>query len=69
MTSLYHWQGQIEQAEEWQLALKSCHTHLADLTALMRAKHPYDLPAITWVALQAEADTAAWIAQETGSGG
>ena len=68
MTSIYHWQGTVEQATEWQMHLKSRAGCLPDLVALIRRLHPYDLPAITWTACGTDPDTAAWIAAETALG-
>ncbi|RMD89829.1 MAG: divalent-cation tolerance protein CutA [Alphaproteobacteria bacterium] len=64
--SLFHWQGRIEEEGEVLLALKTRRGCVADLVELIRARHPYDLPAITWAGVEAEPDTAAWIRDETG---
>lgn len=66
ITSLYHWQGRIEEDGECLLVFKTRRGCLDDLVALIRARHPYELPAITWAAVEAETDTAAWIRDETG---
>jgi periplasmic divalent cation tolerance protein len=65
--SLFHWQGKVETEEEWQLACKTHAGVLDDLIALLRDRHSYDLPVITWAAVGAEADAAAWIRDETGA--
>jgi periplasmic divalent cation tolerance protein len=64
--SLFHWQGKVESDEEWLLACKTQAGCLDDLVALIRARHPYDLPVITWAAVGAETDAAAWLRDETG---
>lgn len=42
--SEYWWQGQLEQAQEWPLLIKTTQRHYAALEALIRAEHPYDVP-------------------------
>jgi len=44
--SVYRWQGQIEQASEVQLLIKTCAAHLPKLYAAITALHPYDVPEI-----------------------
>jgi len=44
--SLYHWQGQIETADEIPLAIKTRAALYARLQAAIVAFHPYELPEI-----------------------
>ena len=44
--SLYHWQGRIETASEIPIAIKAPVANYADVEALIRANHPYELPEI-----------------------
>lgn len=46
MLSVYRWQGQVEQAEEVQMLVKTCADRLDALTAALRQHHPYELPEI-----------------------
>lgn len=46
MQSVYRWQGQVEQAEEVQMLIKTCADRLDALTAALRRHHPYELPEI-----------------------
>ncbi len=48
-TSLYHWKGAIERAEEVPLVLKTRADLFPRLAAAARALHPYETPAIAWV--------------------
>ncbi|MGY5958820.1 divalent cation tolerance protein CutA [Kosakonia sp. BK9b] len=43
-TSLYYWEGKLEQEYEVQLLLKTDVTHLEDLFASIKAHHPYQTP-------------------------
>jgi periplasmic divalent cation tolerance protein len=66
MTSIYWWQGEVQEAREAVLILKTTTERLAALTARVEALHSYDIPCIE--ALPVTAGSAAfldWIARET----
>lgn len=42
--SIYRWQGQVEQAHEVPLLIKTTRERYAAVEAAVRALHPYDLP-------------------------
>ncbi len=67
--SHFWWEGKLSQEKEVLLMLKSSEHHRAQLVSLLDARHPYDLPAITWSADGASDRVSGWIAEETGSGG
>jgi periplasmic divalent cation tolerance protein len=46
VTSIYHWEGQIQQDREWLLAAKSRRNVLNHLVRRVQALHSYDLPEI-----------------------
>jgi periplasmic divalent cation tolerance protein len=46
MQSVYRWLGQIEQAAEVQLLIKTCADRLDAVSAAIVHKHPYELPEI-----------------------
>jgi periplasmic divalent cation tolerance protein len=45
-TSVYRWQGEIQHDEEHPLLIKTAQDRYAELEALIRANHPYELPEI-----------------------
>lgn len=51
-TSLYVWQGKLEQASEVQLLLKSDTTHQQALMDLLKREHPYDVPELLALPVQ-----------------
>jgi periplasmic divalent cation tolerance protein len=44
MTSIYRWQGKVEQDREQQLVIKTASDRVADLQTRLRQLHPYELP-------------------------
>jgi len=42
--SVYRWQGQVEQATEVQLLIKTCAGHLPALYTAITQLHPYEVP-------------------------
>ena len=64
--SVFRWEGKVETEREALLLLKTVAGRTEALAALIRARHPYELPAITWERNGADAGTAAWLAEETG---
>ena len=68
MTSIYRWQGQVEQASETPMLLKTTAEAAEALRGRFLERHPYDTPAFVALPLQAEACHApflAWIEAET----
>lgn len=46
LTSIYHWQGQIESAQEHLLIIKSTETNYLAIEKTLTALHPYEVPEI-----------------------
>ena len=64
--SIYRWQGVVESATEIPLFIKSTVTNYPALEAAIRERHPYDVPEI--IALPIQAGLPAylnWVAAET----
>ena len=65
-TSIYHWQGKTESAQEVPILIKTTQARYAEVENTIRAHHPYELPEIIHVpiagGLPAYLD---WIAQTT----
>jgi periplasmic divalent cation tolerance protein len=72
MTSIYRWKGALEQADETPMTLKTTASKAAALRDLIAARHPYELPCILALPVDAAASSPqflAWIAAETSSPG
>ncbi len=66
MTSIYRWQGNVEQTNEVTALVKTTRTRYEELEAAVTELHPYDVPEI--IALPIVAGLPAylhWLAQET----
>ena len=66
LASVYWWEGAVEQAEEWMLALKLPAAGFAALAAFLTQRHSYDEPEI--IALPIAAGSPGylrWIGEET----
>jgi periplasmic divalent cation tolerance protein len=65
-TSVYRWQGKIENAEETPLLIKTTAASYAVLEALIRRLHPYELPEIIAVPVaRGLPGYLQWVADET----
>ena len=49
ITSVYRWMGEIEEATEFLLVMKTPAGGLERLTSFVRDRHPYDTPELTAV--------------------
>lgn len=68
MTSIYHWDGRIEEAREAVLIAKTRSALVADLTARVKAEHPYTVPCVVALPVLPDLgnpDYARWLADET----
>ncbi|MEW8249472.1 MAG: divalent-cation tolerance protein CutA [Candidatus Thiodiazotropha sp.] len=52
VTSVYRWQGKLEQSEEILLLIKTTEKKYRDVEAALRAQHPYELPEIIAVPVE-----------------
>jgi len=62
--SIYRWQGEIEQAEEYYLNIKTnkaCKDRVIDY---LQQHHIYDVPEITWSIQETTQQYATWLAQQ-----
>lgn len=52
VTSVYRWQGKVEQAEEYLLSIKTSAARYPDLEQAIQKRHPYELPEIIAVPIE-----------------
>ena len=66
ISSLYWWDGQIEEAQEWLCLSKTRGSEYRRLEALIREHHPYETPEIIAIPILAgNEDYLEWISAET----
>jgi periplasmic divalent cation tolerance protein len=66
VTSMYHWQGTTETADEVPLTIKTRADLFERVAAEIRARHPYELPEVVAVPItDALPEYLAWIDAET----
>lgn len=67
MTSIYEWEGEVDEASEVVMIVKTNSQCLDDAMRHLKSTHPYDIPALIVIdPLQVDADFAAWIVGQTG---
>ena len=65
ITSIYRWQGKIEETSEWMCVAKSTSRQAEAVVATVRSIHPYEQPEILVTPVTtADAGYAAWVAGE-----
>jgi periplasmic divalent cation tolerance protein len=66
MTSIYRWEGAIQEDNETVLILKSTADNIATLTEAIKETHTYDCPCIIALSIESgNTDFLNWIIQET----
>jgi periplasmic divalent cation tolerance protein len=62
MTSIYRWQGQIEDAREQQVVIKTTADRIPTLEARLRTLHPYEVPEFVLLPAAAASDAyGSWV--------
>ncbi len=68
ITSIYRWQGKIEQASEILLLIKTTRTAYQRLEAAIKQNHPYQTPEIVALPIEAGSnDYLSWLADSVKS--
>lgn len=66
VTSVYHWEGAVEEAAETQVLLKTRGARWPALLAAVQDLHPYDVPELLAVPVEAGLPAyMAWVGDET----
>lgn len=65
-SSIYHWQGKVESADEIPVLIKTLQQHYDQVEQLIKMMHPYELPEVIMVPiLNGLPAYLQWIANET----
>lgn len=66
ITSIYHWQGKVEEAKEWRLTAKSRYIFFEDIAEAIRSAHTYEVPEIVATEIvRLDESYQDWLEQET----
>jgi periplasmic divalent cation tolerance protein len=66
MTSVYRWQGRLEEDGERQLTIKTTRARLEALQDRIRALHPYDVPEFVVIPIvDGSSDYLGWVVEST----
>jgi periplasmic divalent cation tolerance protein len=66
ITSVYRWQGKVENSQEWMCRIKTLGALYDRLAAAIRELHSYDTPEIIALpVVAADPNYAAWVVNET----
>lgn len=63
--SIYRWKGKITQEKEWTLFAKTTTRNKQHIVEMLTTTHPYELPAIVMIPVDANAPYATWVRGET----
>jgi periplasmic divalent cation tolerance protein len=64
--SVYHWDGAVQHEAEWRIDFKTTAEHYPAIEAAIRELHPYELPAISAVAVEAAFEPyARWVVENS----
>ncbi|MEW5973207.1 MAG: divalent cation tolerance protein CutA [Pseudomonadota bacterium] len=61
LTSIYHWQGTLQEDEEFELRLKTRRALGPQIETMLREWHPYELPQILYVPMEGSSDYIDWV--------
>ncbi len=62
--SVYRWEGEIEQAEEWLLVIKTTAAAFSRVREAIKELHSYDVPECVCVAIEdGSAEYLAWVGE------
>ena len=63
MTSVYRWQGKVEQEREQQMVIKTASDRVEALQARLRQLHPYELPEFLVLTATGSGAYQAWVGE------
>ena len=64
--SSYHWNGMIENEEEWKLTIKLLPNNLISVEKMVTCEHPYELPQWTYSEVLASDEYYSWAQKPKG---
>jgi periplasmic divalent cation tolerance protein len=66
ITSVYRWEGAVQNDTEWRVEIKTAADRVAALTEQLTAWHTYDVPEVIATSIEGgSAEYLAWLVEET----
>ncbi|WP_019546166.1 divalent-cation tolerance protein CutA [Streptomyces sulphureus] len=66
VTSVYRWEGEVQQEQEWQIVFKVAARGYQALEDRLRSVHPYDVPEfLATPVVRGSAEYLSWVEEET----
>jgi len=66
VTSVYRWQGRVDEEGEQLLVIKTVDTNVGELRAALFAQHPYDVPEFVVLPIASASEAyGAWLVEST----
>ncbi|WP_116047491.1 divalent-cation tolerance protein CutA [Amycolatopsis palatopharyngis] len=66
MTSVYRWEGAVQNDTEWRVEIKTAADRVAALTEQLTRWHSYDVPEVIATSIEGgSAEYLAWLVEET----
>jgi len=63
--SMYRWDGEVNSEDEWRLTMTTTTEKAPILSKLIQEKSPYDIPQVTWAAIDASGEYSTWTKEVT----
>jgi periplasmic divalent cation tolerance protein len=61
INSVFRWEGEIQNASEWDIRMKTSESSKNGLISKIKSEHPYDLPQIVWWSAEATVEYYNWV--------
>jgi len=61
VTSVYKWEDQIEESQEWRVQMKTSKSKVQKLNCMVSKNHPYDTPQIIAWKADSSTDYTSWV--------
>ena len=61
VNSVFRWEGEIQNASEWDIQMKTPESSKNELISKIKSEHPYDVPQIVWWSVVSTVEYYNWV--------
>ena len=61
INSVFRWEGEIHNAPEWDIQMKTTESILNELISKIKSEHSYDVPQIVWWSVESTIEYYNWV--------